>query len=84
MTAAYYGYKQNSYGIGANAGCSTTKAGTCSGTEAAFGFSADYRFTKRFDIYAGVMYTNVAGGLANGFDFSTNNVDPTVGFRFRF
>jgi predicted porin len=84
VTAAYYGYKQNSYGIGANAGCSTTKAGTCSGTEAAFGFSADYRFTKRFDIYAGVMYTNVAGGLANGFDFSTNNVDPTVGFRFRF
>ena len=84
LTAAYYGYKQNSYGIGANAGCSTNKAGTCSGTEAAFGFSADYRFTKRFDMYAGVMYTNVAGGLANGFIFSTNNVDPTIGFRFRF
>jgi predicted porin len=84
LTAAYYGYKQNSYGIGANAGCSTTKAGTCSGTEAAVTFSADYRFTKRFDVYGGVMYTNVAGGLASGFDFSTNTVDPTIGFRFRF
>jgi len=84
LTAAYYGYKQNSYGIGANAGCSTTKAGTCSGTEAAVGVSADYRFNKRFDIYAGALYTNVAGGLANGFIFNTNSIDPTIGFRFRF
>jgi predicted porin len=84
LTVAYYGYKQNSYGDGANTGCSTTKAGTCSGTETSFSFSADYRFTKRFDIYAGAMYTNVAGGLASGFDFSTNDVDPTIGFRFRF
>lgn len=84
LTAAYYGYKQNSYGIGANAGCSTNKAGTCSGTEAAVGVSADYRFTKRFDMYAGAMYTNVAGGLASGYIFSTNNIDPTIGFRFKF
>ena len=84
LTAAYYGYKQNSYGIGKNAGCATIVAGTCSGTEAAVTFSADYRFTKRFDVYGGVMYTNVAGGLASGFDFSTNTVDPTIGFRFRF
>jgi predicted porin len=84
LTAAYYGYKQNSYGIGKNAGCATNVAWTCSGTEAAVTFSADYRFTKRFDVYGGVMYTNVAGGLASGFDFSTNTVDPTIGFRFRF
>jgi predicted porin len=84
LTAAYYGYKQNSYGIGANAGCDTNKAGTCSGTESAVGVSADYRFTKRFDMYAGAMYTNVAGGLANGYIFSTNNIDPTIGFRFKF
>ena len=84
LTAAYYGYKQNSYGIGKNAGCATNVAGTCSGTEAAVTFSADYRFTKRFDVYGGVMYTNVAGGLASGFDFSTNTVDPTIGFRYRF
>lgn len=84
LVAAYYGYHQNSYGIGANAGCSTTKAGTCSGTELAVSFSADYRFSKRFDIYAGAMYTSVSDGLASGFIFNTTTIDPTVGFRFRF
>jgi predicted porin len=84
LTAAYYGYKQNSFGKGANAGCSTTKAGTCSGTESAVSFSADYRWTKRFDTYAGIMWTQVKDGLASGFDFATSTVDPTIGVRWRF
>jgi predicted porin len=84
LTAAFYGLRQNSYGEGANAGCKGTTAGTCSGDEKAITFSADYRFTKRFDVYAGGMYTSVQGGLANGFLLNTNNFDPTIGFRFRF
>jgi predicted porin len=84
LTVDYYGIKQNSYGIGANAGCHGTKAATCSGDENVFSFSADYRFTKRFDIYAGGMYSEVQGGLANGFIYNTNNFNPTVGFRWRF
>jgi predicted porin len=84
LTAAYYGYSQNAYGSGANAGCSTTKSGTCSGTESAVSFSADYRFTKRFDVYAGIMWTQVNNGLANGYDLNTSNVDPTIGLRWRF
>jgi len=84
LVVSYYGYHQNSYGIGENAGCKGTKAGTCSGNELAVSFSADYRFTKRFDIYAGLMYTDVTGGLANGYAFNTENTDPTIGFRFRF
>lgn len=84
LVAAYYGYHQNSYGVGANAGCDTNKAGTCSGTELALTFSADYRFSKRFDIYAGAMYTSVSDGLASGYLFNTTNINPTVGFRFRF
>jgi predicted porin len=84
LTAAYYGYRQNSYGIGKAAGCSNTSAGTCSGQETALSFSADYRFTKRFDIYGGLMYTSVSDGLANGYAFATTDIDPTVGFRFRF
>ena len=51
LVGAYYGYKQNAYGTGANAGCSTNKAGTCSGTEDVISFDADYRLTKRFDGY---------------------------------
>jgi predicted porin len=84
LTVAYYGVRQNSYGVGANAGCHGTQAGTCSGDENVYSFSADYRFTKRFDTYAGIMYSSVQGGLANGFIYNTTNANPTVGFRFRF
>jgi predicted porin len=84
LTAAYYGYKQNAYGTGADAGCSSTASGTCSGTENALSISADYRWTKRFDTYAGIMWTQVKDGLASGFDFNTSTVDPTIGVRWRF
>jgi predicted porin len=84
LTAAYYGYHQNSYGIGANAGCDTNKAGTCSGRFEAFSFNAVYAFTKRFDGYAGAMYSAVYDGVANGYAFQRNNINPTVGVRFKF
>jgi len=84
LTAAYYGYKQNAYGTGANAGCSTSKASTCSGTFEAFSFDADYRFTKKFDGYAGIMYSGVSDGLANGYLFNTTNLNPTIGVRYSF
>ena len=83
LVGAYYGYHQNSYGIGANAGCSTNKAGTCSGTLDGFSFDADYRLTKRFDVYAGAMYTGVHDGLSNGY-LHTTNINPTMGVRFKF
>ncbi len=83
LVAAYYGYKQNSYATGANAGCSTNKAGNCSGTENAVGVSADFRWSRRFDTYAGLMYTGVKNGLANGY-VNTSTIDPTIGVRFKF
>ena len=84
LTAAYYGYHQNSYGTGANAGCTSNVAGTCSGRFDAFSFNADYRITKRFDAYAGIMYSMVHDGLANGYLYSTNDMNPTIGIRFKF
>jgi predicted porin len=84
LIGAYYGYKQNSFATGADAGCSSNKASSCSGTENAVSFSADYRWTKRFDTYAGIMWTQVKDGLANGFIFNTSTVDPTIGLRWRF
>jgi predicted porin len=84
LTAAYYGYKQNAYGTGAVAGCSSTIDATCSGSLDAISFDADWRLSKRFDAYAGVMYTGVHGGMANGYVFHTNDVNPTVGIRFSF
>jgi hypothetical protein len=42
-----------------------------------------YRFTKRFDSYAGAMWSNVSHGLANGY-LETTTIDPTIGLRFSF
>jgi predicted porin len=84
LVAAYYGYSQNAYGSGANAGCSTNKAGSCSGTEDVISFDADYRLSKRFDAYAGAMYSGVRDGLANGYLFHTTDITTTAGVRFKF
>jgi predicted porin len=84
LTVAYYTVRQNSYGTGASAGCSSKAFGTCSGSLQAYSFDADYILTKRFDVYAGVMYSGVRNGLANGYLFHTNNLNPTVGVRFKF
>jgi len=80
---AYYGEKQFAYATGANAGCSTVVAGSCSGNFNALSVSLDYHFTKRFDSYAGAMWSNVSHGLANGY-LNTTMIDPTVGVRFSF
>jgi predicted porin len=83
LTAAYYGYHQNSYATGADAGCTTNIAGTCSGNFEAFSFNADYQFTRRFDAYLGAMYSGVMDGVSNGY-IKTTNINPTIGVRFKF
>jgi predicted porin len=83
LVGAYYGYHQNSYGNGATAGCTTNVAATCSGTLEGVSFDADYRLSKRFDAYAGIMFTGVHDGLANGYIHSTD-MNPTIGVRYKF
>jgi predicted porin len=83
ISAAYYGYKQNAFATGANAGCSTKVAAQCSGTENSFSLVLDYRFSKRFDWYIGTFYTAVTDGLASGF-LNDNTLTTTTGIRFRF
>lgn len=80
---AYYGEKQDSYATGANAGCSSVVSGACSGHLNVASISLDYHFTKRFDSYAGAMWSNVSHGLANGY-INTTLIDPTIGVRFSF
>jgi predicted porin len=83
LTAAYYGYRQNAYGTGSQAGCATAAHSTCSGSFEAFSFDADYRFNKHFDAYLGAMYSGVHDGVASGY-LSTTNINPTVGVRYKF
>jgi predicted porin len=83
ITAAYYGYRQNAYGTGTQAGCTTLAHSTCSGTFEAYSLDAVYRLTKRFAFYGGIMYSSVSDGLANGYLFTTN-INPTIGARYSF
>src|SRR6202790_4274938 len=59
LTGAYYGYRQNAYGNGTQAGCTTAANSTCSGSFEAYSLDADYFFNKHFDAYLGAMYSGV-------------------------
>jgi len=83
LYAAYYGYHQAAYAAGDLAGCSSTASAACSGELTAFSFAADWRLSKRFDVYLGAMYSGVSGGLANGY-IVRSSIDPTLGGRFKF
>ena len=92
------------FGYATAAACTGTGAfissNKCSGSQDGIGFLADWRPVKRVDIYAGVMITNVYGGLANGYfqvipvvngkkiiniqEAHTQSYDPTIGIRIRF
>jgi predicted porin len=77
---AYYHYDQNSFGAKF---CNTAAASTCAGQLNAVSFDVDWQFAKKFDLYAGMMYSAVHNGLANGYQVF-NNFAPTAGLRFRF
>jgi predicted porin len=83
LTGAYYGYKQNSFATGKDAGCTTTVSSGCSGNLNAVSGVIDYKFTKRFDMYFGSFWNGVQNGLANGY-YAKDNVATTLGARFKF
>jgi predicted porin len=83
LTAAYYGYRQNAYGTGTQAGCTTSAHSVCSGSFQAYSLDADYRFNQHFDAYLGAMYSGVHDGVASGY-LATTNINPTVGVRYKF
>lgn len=80
LTGAYYHYNQASY---FTTHCSTNAHAQCGGTSNAVSTVVDWRFADKFDTYAGLMYSEVNGGRANGF-LHHGTVDPTAGIRFRF
>ena len=82
LIGAYYHYFQPTYGAFVDCAVAAPAA-TCHGTFDAVSFAVDWQFAKKFDAYAGFMYSQVNGGLANGY-LNHNTIDPTVGLRFRF
>jgi predicted porin len=85
LTVAYYGYHQSNFGTTAKTkGCSDNSSSACSGELVDFSVDAVYKLSKRFDAFAGFMYSDVQDGLANGYIYSKNNINPTIGVRFTF
>jgi predicted porin len=80
LTAAWYEYNQKSFAAN---GCTDISAASCAGELMDASFSGDYHFTKRFDAYAGVNWSEVQNGLANGYLFR-NDVTVMTGLRFNF
>jgi len=69
----------------------TSFRASCSGYLNEVSLYTDHHFTKRFDAYAGIAYSNVRGGLAIAIPHGPgvpyihdNNLAPTVGARFTF
>ncbi len=60
-----------------------SNASSCPGHEDAISVGLDWRPVKRVDLYTGVMYSEVAGGMANGF-LHSNNTAFTSGVRVAF
>jgi len=80
VTTAYYHFNQNSYNANH---CSDTSAGSCSGLFHQASVVADYRWTRRFDTYAGINYSAASNGLASGFLYK-NDWAQMIGGRFNF
>jgi predicted porin len=97
FTGAYYHYDQNSWINSSHNNCaaqtaankaSATFAGiktgsNCSGDFDMGSFLVDYAFNKHFDVYAGVNYSTVSGGLTSGF-LQTDSTLFMTGARLRF
>jgi len=97
FTGALYHITQNSWSVGKglsgteNIGCSAAGL-LCAGDFNEASVVADYAFNKHYDAYAGVNYSQVTDGLANGFvgttkDGTTGSENQTTvmfGFRVRF
>jgi predicted porin len=60
-----------------------TKKGDCAGHEDVVSGMLDWRPVKRVDVYGGVMYSKVEGGMASGFAH-TDNTAYTAGVRISF
>jgi hypothetical protein len=60
-----------------------TSSSRCAGGRCSYSFLIDYLPVPRVNLYAGLLVSNVYGGVASGFQH-TENIAPTVGMRFRF
>ncbi len=91
LTAAWYHQAQNTFRVPAVCGGAAGVLAACAGSLNEFSLFTDHRFTPRFDVYAGIAYSDVSGGLGIAIPHKpgvpylhANNTAPTIGGRFKF
>jgi predicted porin len=91
ITLSYYRQWQNDFRVPSTCSPAAGFRSSCSGNLNEVSLYTDYHFTKRFDAFAGIAYSNVSGGLAIAIPhgpgvpyYYNNNIAPTVGARFTF
>jgi predicted porin len=89
ITLSYYHELQNDFRVPSACSPAAGFRSSCSGTLNEGSLYVDYHFTKRFDAYAGIAYSDVTGGLAIAIPhgpgvpyYYDSNIAPTVGVRF--
>ena len=64
LTLSFYRELQNDFRLPATCSVAAGFRSSCAGNLNEVSFYADHHFTKRFDVYAGIAYSDVSGGLA--------------------
>jgi predicted porin len=90
VTAAWYHQLQNDFRVPSTCTATNFRA-SCAGDLNELSLYTDHHFTKRFDVFAGVAYSTVSGGLAIAIPhgpgvpyYHNSNLAPTIGGRFVF
>ena len=90
VTFAWYQQRQNTFRVPPTCVAGNYRA-SCAGTLNEGSLYLDHHFTPRFDMFAGLAYSWVSGGLAIAIPhgpgvpyFSNNNTAPVIGGRFAF
>jgi predicted porin len=99
FTAAYYHLTQDAFLLNSAAGSTCAqqtnhnisvgaagvKTGSnCGGNTDTVSGLVDYTFTKHFDVYGGVSWSQVDGGLSSGFIGGLDNTTVMTGMRLKF
>jgi predicted porin len=91
LTLAWYHQQQNDFRLPSTCSVTAGFRSSCAGDLDEVSLYADHHFTKRFDAFAGIAYSDVSGGLAIAiphkpgvpYNFDSN-LAPVIGGRFAF
>jgi predicted porin len=91
VTLSYYHEDQNDFRVPSTCSVSAGFRSSCAGTLNEVSLYVDHHFTRRFDAFTGITYSDVTGGLAIAIPhgpgvpyFFNDNVAPVVGGRYAF